>query len=81
MPSQKKDDDSLDCLSYDSDDNLYIKTEEFNILNDDWYDTMKIHFEEIYQILIEYRDEYPMLEEITFSKLVKFIASNSTRRL
>tara|TARA_B100000963_G_C22485072_1_gene606512 strand:+ start:681 stop:926 length:246 start_codon:yes stop_codon:yes gene_type:complete len=81
MPSQKKDDDSFDCLSYDSDDNLYIKTEEFNILNDDWYGNMKIYFEEIYQILIEYKDNYPMLEELTFAKLVKFIASNSTRRL
>ena len=72
---------NFDTISYDSDDQIYIKAEEHNISQMDWYDEMKPAMQEIYEFILQYRDNSPMFEHITFAKLVKFIAENSSRGL
>ena len=82
MPCKNDDDEyNFDTTSYDSDDHIYIKTEEHNISQLDWYDEMKPVMQEIYEYLLEFRDNSPMFENLTFTRLVKFISQNSNRVL
>jgi hypothetical protein len=84
MPCKSDDDEyAIDTVSYDSDDNIYIKADEHNILhsNRNWYDEMKPLIDEIYNLMLDMKDNHPMLENLTYSSLLKFVANNSYRTL